>query len=131
MNELIDKEGNFLTALAQRRNGDRECIKAVVEIFAESLIGDGVFHVDVGSREYADIDLGGVARAEAAEGSVLQNVQQLGLHGWAHLADFIQQQGSFVGQLEFAGLRFYCTCEGSNLVAEKFALEQLSGQCRA
>src|SRR5208283_4988566 len=58
-------------------------------------------------------------------------MQQLGLQGWRHLANFIQQDGAFIAELEFAGLGVRRAGEGTRFVAEQLALQQVCGNRRA
>ena len=119
--------GDFFAALAQRRHAQNEAVQAVVEIFAEGLLRDGLRHVDVGGRQHADIDLHGIASAQARELAVLQDLQQLGLQRRRHLADFVQQQRALVAQLELAGLGLVGAGERARLIAEQLALQQFAG----
>ena len=58
-------------------------------------------------------------------------MEQFGLQERRHFADFIEQDGSLVAQLELARFRVSRPGEGSRLVSKKFALQQFTGHGRA
>ena len=58
-------------------------------------------------------------------------MEKLGLKVRGHFTDFIQQQRTFVGELEFSGFVVHCARECAALVAEQFGFEQFVGQGRA
>ena len=62
---------------------------------------------------------------------VLQDVEELRLQTEGHLADFIEEQGAPVGELEPARLLLGGPREGPPFVAEQFRFEQLGRQGRA
>src|SRR6267154_5721866 len=59
---------------------------------------------------------------------VLQDVQEFGLEVRTHLCDFIEEDGSFGGQLEFSGLGPHSAGERALLKTEQLGFEQLSGK---
>jgi len=56
-----------------------------------------------GGSDKADIDLFDFRRANALNFAVLDDAQQLGLHGQGSLTDFIQEHRAAIGVLEQAG----------------------------
>ena len=76
----------------------------------------------------ADIDVHRLAGADALDGFFLQDAQQLGLHFEADVADFVEEQGAAVGQLEAADLVAMGAGERPFDVAEQLAFEQVGGQ---
>ena len=72
----------------------------------------------------ADVHFERFRAAEALEFALLQDAQQLHLHGGGHVADFVEEERAFVGQLEFSGLARSGAGEGALFVAEKLAFEQ-------
>jgi hypothetical protein len=62
--------------------------------------------------------------ADAYQLAFLQNPQQLSLHLQRHLADFIQEDRTSIGQLKLAGLAFACsTREGSRRIAKELRFQ--------
>src|SRR5216683_3265234 len=122
---MLQQDRDFFPALAQRRNGQSERVQTVVQIFAQTLIGESFRNIDVGGGQDADVHLDHRAAAEAGELLVLQNVQQLGLQRRGHLADLVEQDSALVANLKFAGLGMIGAGESSSFVSEQFTFEQV------
>ena len=84
------------------RHGEGDDVDAVIEVFPEGPPGDLLFQVLVGGGHHPHVHLDGAAAAHPLEALLLQDAQDLGLGLEAHVADLIQKQGAFVGQVEFA-----------------------------
>ncbi|MDT4824412.1 hypothetical protein FQZ97_576590 [compost metagenome] len=123
--ELVDQQRNVFHTLAQRRHLDGEYVEAVIEVFAEAAGLDHLLEVLVGGGDDAHIDVLRLVAAHALEGALLQHAQQLDLHRQRHVADLVEEQGAAVGQLEAPCPAGDGTGEGTLLVAEEFALQQL------
>src|SRR4051812_46718847 len=122
---MLEQNRNFFFAIAQRRQTKRERVEPVVKILAQTLGGESLRYVDVGRCQDPDIHFDDRAAAEPGELLILQNVKQLGLQQWRHLADFVQQNRSFVAQFEFARLGVSGSGERPRLISEKFAFQQV------
>ena len=68
--------------------------------------------------------------AHAFEGLFLEEPQQLGLERWNHVADFVDEHSPAIRCLEQAPFLRARVSEGSPLVTEQFAFEQVPGQHR-
>ena len=123
--EFVDQHRDVLHPLAQRGHLDGEYVEPVEEIFPETVLGDHLFQVLVRRGNDAHVRLLGLVATDALEGALLQHAQQLDLHGQRHVADFIEEQGAALGQLEAADAAGDRTSEGALLVAEQFAFQQL------
>jgi hypothetical protein len=66
--------------------------------------------------------------AEPGELAVLQDMEQLGLQRGRHLADFVEEDGAVVGELELARLGLQGAAEGAALEPEHLRLEQVARQ---
>jgi hypothetical protein len=66
--------------------------------------------------------------ANPFEGVILQDPQELGLKRGVHLADLVEEDGAAVGQLELALLPLMGAGEGSLLVTEQLAGDELLAQ---
>ena len=66
--------------------------------------------------------------AQALEGAVFQNLQQLGLHAGRHVGDFVQEESAAAGAFEQAFFAAAGVGEGARLVAEQLAFQQCVGQ---
>ena len=69
--------------------------------------------------------------ADAAEGLLLEDAEQLGLEVRPHVADLVQEDGATVRLLEEPLLQSPCVGEGALLVAEELALQEMLGQGHA
>src|SRR5258706_5348909 len=94
------QQGNVLGALAQRRQFDWENAKAIVKVLTESSLPDLELQVPVRRGDDSDIHSAGAIFAEFFELPLLQHAQQLALQLQRDLADFVEEQGAAVGQLE-------------------------------
>ena len=116
------------TPVAQRREVDLDDAQPVVEVLAESPLGDELLQVAVRRRDDPDVDLLGVGGAERTDLAVLEHAQQPDLHAGLRLADLVEKDRAAVGDLEEALLVGMGTGERAALVAEELALEQRLGQ---
>src|SRR3979409_1264233 len=118
---MLQQDRNFFLAVTQRRQRQGECIQAVIEIFAQTLVGERFGNIDVGGGQYAYVDFDDGAAAQARECLVLKDVQQLGRQERRHFADLVEQDGPLVTEFKLAGLRVGRACKGSRFVSEQFA----------
>ncbi len=104
VHEMLDQLGNVLAPLRQRRHADRHHRQAMIEVLAETALGDLGFEVARGRRHDADVDadLGGAA--DALEGLVDQHAQDLALRLARHVGDFVDEQRAAMRLLQRAGL---------------------------
>ena len=80
--------------------------------------------ITVGGSNNADVNGNGSLSTNAADAVLLQDTQQLGLHGKWQGADFVEKEGSPVGTLEIAAPPGLRPGERPFFIAEKFALQQ-------
>ena len=83
--------------------------------------------VAIGGGDQAHIGADGARAAQALELALLQHAQQLGLQLERNLADFVEEHGAAVGQLEAADALRDGAGERALLVAEQFAFQQAGG----
>src|SRR5262249_55547127 len=102
--KLVDQEPrqerDVLSAVAEWGEGDGKYAQAIVEIFPEVALGDGLLQVAVGGGDDPHVDPNGHAATNALELALLENPQELGLGRQRQLADLVEEQGPAVGQLE-------------------------------
>src|SRR5690606_20509528 len=116
---------------AQRRQRDGEDVEAVVEVFAETALGDQLRQVAVGGRHDADVRDPRARAAEAQELPFLDDAQQLRLRAGRQLADLVEEQDAARGTFEVARPCLHGTRVRATLCAEQLGLEQRVGYCRA
>ena len=95
---------NVLLALAQGRDKERDHVEAIEEIFAEVALGDFLFEIFVGGGDEAHIHAQRLRTADGSEHLVVERAEHFGLGFEAHVADFVEEEGSAVGALEMAAL---------------------------
>src|SRR5207253_3689410 len=124
LHEVADERRDVLRAIPQRRERDREDVQPVVEVVAE---GPGRHHlreISVGRRDESDVDSFGARAAEPFELLLLEHAQQLRLELERNVADFVEEEGPAVRQLEAPDPLRDGAREGPSLVAEQLALEK-------
>src|SRR5690606_13463515 len=102
---------------------DGKHVQAIEKVLAERAAGDRLLEVAVSRRDDEDVAADRRMTADALENALLQDAQQLDLHGQAHVADLVQEERAALGNLETT---FACSDsprEGALLVAEQLALE--------
>src|SRR5439155_13076546 len=99
-------------------------IDAVEQILTESPICDLGFQLPIGGANHSHLDLFVFLRANAAELSILQQLQQLGLKSQIQLGNLVQEKGAAMSLFHAAGLRTVGARERALFVSEQFAFEQ-------
>ena len=97
---------------------NRDGVQPVIQILAETAFFDSQRQVDIGGSHNPDVGFHDLAAANADELTVFEHTQQSCLGGKRQLADFIQEEGAFVGNLEVALALAHGTGESTFLVAE-------------
>src|SRR6185503_10984224 len=98
------------------------------QIVAEHAGFDLFGEVLVGSGQDADIDGDGLAGANAFEGALAQDAQELDLRAGVDLADLIQEERAAVGEFESTEAPFVGAGEGASFVSEELALQGGGGE---
>jgi hypothetical protein len=68
---MLEQNRNLFASFTQRRNGQRESIQAVIQIFPQSLIRESFGNIDVSCGQDANVDFEDRAAAQAGELLVL------------------------------------------------------------
>ena len=79
MDKVVGQVFDVFLAFAEWRNLHGNHVETVVEVFAETLLGDFLLQVPVCGRDDADIDVLGLVRSEGANFFALQDSQKLDL----------------------------------------------------
>ena len=104
LQEVVGQQGDVVGPLPQGGDDDFQHAEAEEQIAAEKPFRHVLLQVPIGGGDHPDIDRDRLAAADALEGMPFQDAKELGLNGRAHLADFVEHQGAFVGGLELADL---------------------------
>lgn len=129
--EVLAEERDVAGALAERGEVDGDDVDAVVEVFAEAAGVDHLFEVFVGGADEAEVDFAKGATAEALDHVVFEDAQEFGLEREGEGGDFVEEEGSGVGEFDLAGASFGGAGEGSALGAEEFGLDEVLRECGA
>ena len=105
---------------------DDDDAQPVVEVFAESALGDFFRQVLVGGGHHADIDRDVLVAAHAGEFLFLQDAEHLGLGRQAHVADLVEEERAAFGLLELALVLLDGRSESALFMAEEFALDEFA-----
>src|SRR5579864_1814496 len=122
--EIVHQLRYVRAAFTQRRQRDVYHIHAVKEVFTEGAGGNFTLQIAIGGANYARFRLRIFFRANAAEFSVLQYLQELGLKTQAEFADFIEKEGAAIGQFNQAALGGNGSGKCAFFIAKKLAFQQ-------
>ena len=128
LEEVLGEGGDVAVALAQRGQGDREHVEAVVEVLAERPGRDRRGEVLVRRGDEAHVGLERLGPAEALVLARLQHPQELDLRGQRQVADLVEEQRAALRAIEPPLLAPDGAGEGAALVAEELRLEQRLGE---
>ena len=129
--QVLDEERNVLGPLAKRRQAERHHLEPLVEVLAKPAGAHLLGEIAVGGREDAGADRDASHPAHPLDLALLQDAQQLGLQVLRQLADLVEEDAAFLGELELARLRLHRPGEGAFLVAEQLGFEQRVDDGRA
>ena len=125
----VGQQDNVPLALAQRRDTQSQHIDAEVQICPEGALPDHRDQITVGGSNNADVNGNGSLSTNAADAVLLQDTQQLALHGGRDLTDLIQKNSSGMSTLEQAPLAVPAgSGKGSLYIAEQLTFRMLSGR---
>ena len=125
--QKLGQRRNVFGPFAQRGQFDRDHAEAIVEVFAEGLVGDQLFEVAVGGRDDAHVDVQIAHAAEPLKGRRLDDPQQFRLKFRRRVADLVQKNRAAVGQREKPLLLLHRPRERALLVAEQVGLDHVRG----
>ncbi len=104
LDEMAHEQRDVLAPLGQRRNAQRHDGQAVEQVLAERALGDLALKVAAGGGNDAHVDGDAVGAADALEGLVDEDAQDLVLRLARHVADFVEVERAAVGLLQRADL---------------------------
>ena len=131
LDEQLRQGRDILGSVTERRNGYLDDVETEVKILAEHFLLHRFSKVLVGRGHNPEVELDVSQPAQAAEGLLLQDAQELGLETQRNLPYLVQEERAPVRQFEdtaFLGARVR---EGAFLVAEQLAFQQCGGDGRA
>ena len=124
--EVTHQRRNLFSTVPKRRNRDAHDVQAEEEILAEQTRSRPPLPAAGLRSDHAHVDAHVTLPSEPRKLAVLQDVQQLRLKGRRHLADFIEEDGAVIGELELAWFRLEGSAERASLEPEHFRFQQLA-----
>ena len=121
---LRDDE-DVVAALPQGRQVEVDHVEAVVEVLAEAPGADLLLEDPIGRGDDPDVDLLGLAVADAKDDALLERAQQLDLEVQRELADLVEEERPPVRRLELARTRGDRPGERAAHVPEELALDEV------
>ncbi len=128
---MLGEEGDVVEPLAKGRHRHLEHVEPEQEVGAEAAVLDHVVEVPVGRGDHAHVHADGVAPADAAHLALLEDAEELRLHGGRHVAHLVDEQGAAIGALEEPVALLDRPREGAALVPEELRLEEAVREGRA
>ena len=121
--EKSEQQQNVLATVAQCRHLDGNRVQAIVEVFAETSLADGLLHIHIGRRHDAHVGLHHLLTTHADILARLQHTQQPSLRRQRQFAHFVEENRALVGHTEIALALADGTRERTFFVSEQFAVD--------
>src|SRR6266567_1475362 len=121
------KWGDVFATLAQRWNFEGKHNEPIEQILPETAGGHFFFQIAVGGGNNAHVDLARACVADAFNFLLLQDPQQLGLHGQRDFPNLVEKERAAVGEFEPPGLVAHRARERAAHVPKEFAFENVLG----
>src|SRR5664280_2897240 len=126
---MIGEGDDVFRSLSQRWNLQVKLAQSMVEIAAECARLDELLQRLIRGGDHLDIDIDLAIAAEPIVRSAVENTQQLDLQFGVELTNLVQQDRAPVSQLKQALLDALGPAEGTLLISEKLAFEQVFRDC--
>ena len=124
---MVEQGRDVAAPFAQGRQVNRTDMQAVVEITAKTTQSHLLGQIAVGRDHQAKIGLDRGGATHWFVGPLLQQAQQLDLHGQRQLADLVEKKRAFLGRGHPAAARSPGASEGAAHVTEQLALDERLG----
>src|SRR5688572_15246117 len=111
LEKMCDEQRNVAGPEAQRRKANGNDVETIIEIFSEGAIGHSFFKLAVRRRNHPHVDFHVLIAAHSAELPLLNDSKELYLYGRRGIANFVQKNGSAVGNFEQTGFVRHRACE--------------------
>src|SRR6266404_1196255 len=124
---MRDQRRDIAGTAAQRRQINGDHVQPVEQIFTEPAFTHQRLQINVGGGDHTNVNLDLLHAAQVHELLVLKNAEDLRLRFQAHGADFVEENGAAVGDLEQSLLGRDCAGECSLDVSEERGFQQIAG----
>lgn len=126
--EAFGEGDDVVAAFAQRRDAQAEEIEAMEQVFSEATGCDERAQVGIGGGHDAAVDGERAVSADAADGVVLDGLQQFGLKRGGQARQLVEEKGAALGGLEQADARLLGVGERTALMSEEFGFGERFGK---
>ena len=96
------QQGHIFNSISQGRERDHDRGQPKEQIFPKTTLPHLVSQTAMSRPEHPDVHIPGLILTDAMDLALLQEPQQLRLHGWWHLADLVEQHRASVRRLQKA-----------------------------
>jgi hypothetical protein len=130
--EIIEQLAHVAGALAERRHDNLKDIQPIVQVLSERFRENVIEQETIRCGNYPNVDSSANTNAaDALDLTGFEEPQEQPLHAEAHLADFVQENGSTLRMLEQAHTVAIGPGETASLMTEKLGLEETVRDCGA
>src|SRR3984893_11882697 len=120
---MVEQEVNIFFPFSKGRQGNRDHVQAMIEVFAEAALANQIEQLHVAGSDDANVDLDRFRAAEAHEFALLNHTQELGLRLRSDRANLIEKNRPLIGDFEEPFLRRDGARERTLHMAEKLRFE--------
>src|ERR1700733_14251406 len=122
--EVSGENRNIFAAITQRGKMNLYSVEAEEQILAKAARGTLLLQVGIGRREQTSVHPPGLRGADTLEVAGLEYTQQLGLLAHGNIGDFIEEEGTAVGEFEAPNAVGARVGESSFDMAEELAFKR-------
>src|SRR5437763_10679276 len=95
--EVIDQYRHIAASFSQRRNINRQHVKAIVQVLTKAFFFDHVKQIAISGRHDANIDIDLFYSADSPDLFLLKCTEQLRLKRYIQLPDLIKKERAAIG----------------------------------
>ena len=129
--KVMEQFGDVFLSLPQRRNIHFHHIQSVIKVGPEFSLVTQFLQIGFGGGDNTYVHVNDLVAAKPLNPLLLKNPEQFYLQRHGHTFQLIQEQGSPMSVFYLANTSFVSTCEGTGLVPEQLAFDQILGYSAA
>src|SRR5262249_41646175 len=103
--QMGNQQRQVIEALSKRGQAESHALQPVEEVLPKLALCDHLLEVLVGRSDDAHIDADRLDAADPLDLALLEGPQDLHLHAGRHVADLVEEERAFLGELETPGTR--------------------------
>jgi hypothetical protein len=110
--------------VAQKRHGEWEDVKAVIEVGSEAAASNEIAELAIGGGDDADIYVKRAAAPKALKSAGLKDAEKLDLAFGGHFANFVEEESAAVGHFETPKLAVHRAGISASFATEEFPFKK-------